>query len=55
MNNNIAYRLWFFAAICFVIAGIIDKNIRFIILGCIYMYFGFSKKKKSTDKDGAEK
>lgn len=55
MNNNISYKLWFFAAICFAIAGIVSKNITFISLGCVYICIGLSKKRKFIDKDDGEK
>ncbi|WP_434799296.1 hypothetical protein [Terrisporobacter vanillatitrophus] len=55
MDNNIARKLWFFAAICFIIAGIAGKNTGFTILGCAYICIGFSKKKKTRDNDKVEK
>ena len=55
VNNNISYKLWFFAAICFAIAGIVSKNITFISLGCVYICIGLSKKRKFIDKDDGEK
>jgi hypothetical protein len=56
VNSNIAQKLWFFAAVCFIIAGIVGKNTVFIILGCAYICIGFSiKKKKTIDKDYEEK
>lgn len=55
MDNNATSKLWFFAAIFFIIVGISSKNTVFIILGCAYICIGFSMKKKTTDKDKAEK
>ena len=55
MNNNIAQKLWFFAAVCFIIAGIMRKNTVCIVLGCAYICIGTSIKKKNIDKDDEEK
>jgi hypothetical protein len=55
MKNNSTRKLWYFAAICFIIVGIVDKNITFTILGCAYICIGSSVKKKTIDKDEVEK
>jgi membrane protein implicated in regulation of membrane protease activity len=52
VKSNTAQKLWFLAALCFVIAGIVGKNTVFIVLGCAYICIGSSiKKKKTIDKD----
>lgn len=56
MKNNIIPKLWFFAAICFIITGILGKNTVFIVLGCAYICIGCSNlKKKTKGKGDAEK
>jgi hypothetical protein len=56
VNSNTAQKLWFLAALCFIMLGIISKNTVFIVLGFAYICIGFSiRKKKTIDKDAAEK
>lgn len=56
MNNNTIAKIWFFAAICFFIVGVGNKNTVFIILGCSYICIGCSKLSKETkNKDNIEK
>ena len=40
--------LWFFAAICFIIAGIIGKDVLNIVLGCAFICIGYSKQKPKS-------
>jgi hypothetical protein len=55
MKSNIEQKLYFFASICFIIAGIVGKNTVFIILGCVFICIGYSnKKKKPIVKDDEE-
>jgi hypothetical protein len=55
-NSNIVQKLWFFAAVCFMIAGMVGKNIVFTILGLAYICIGSStKNKKTIRKDDEEK
>lgn len=55
VKNNIISKIWFFAAICFIIAGILGKNTIFIVLGCVYICIGCSNlKKKTKTKDNSE-
>ena len=50
MKRDMAKKLWLFAAACFILLGIVDKNIAFIALGASYVSIGFSmNSKKSTD------
>ena len=50
MKRDIAKKLWLFAAACFILLGIVDKNIAFIALGASYVSIGFSmNSKKSAD------
>ncbi|RBP68867.1 hypothetical protein DES36_1025 [Alkalibaculum bacchi] len=55
MEKNIARKLWFFGAICFIIAGIVGEKTEFIVLGCAYICIGSSIKKKTIDKDEAQR
>lgn len=56
VKSNAAQKLWFLAALCFIIAGITSKNTVFIVLGCAYICIGFSiKKKKTMGKNVEEK
>lgn len=56
MNNNTIAKTWFFAAICFLIVGVRDKNTVCIILACLYICIGCSKLSKRTkNKDNIEK
>lgn len=41
--------LWFFAAICFMIAGIIGKDVLDIVLGCAFICIGCSKQKPKNN------
>lgn len=50
MNNNLSYKIWFIGAICFIIAGIVNKSAVFISLGCVYICIGLSKKRKLIEK-----
>lgn len=43
MNDKTIAKIWFFAAICFLIVGVKDKNTVCIILGCSYICIGWSK------------
>ena len=55
MNNNIS-KIWFFAATCFIIIGIVRKHATYIVLGCVYICFGFSKQnEKINSKDDKNK
>ena len=50
MKRDMAKKLWLFAAVCFILLGIVDKNIAFIALGASYVSIGFSmNSKKSAD------
>ena len=50
MKRDMAKKLWLFAAACFILLGIVDKNIAFIALGASYVSIGFSmNSKKSAD------
>lgn len=51
MNKNTAHNLWFLAAICFIIVGIVNKNIIYLILGCSYVCIGSSIKKEDEHKN----
>lgn len=48
MKSNTISKTWFFAAICFLIVGVRDKNTLCIILGCSYICIGYSKLNKKT-------
>lgn len=45
MKKNITSKLWFIAAIGFIISGILAPNSTFIILGCTFTIFGFQHMK----------
>lgn len=50
MKKDTTKKLWLFAAVCFILLGIVDKNIAFIALGASYVSIGFSmNSKKSAD------
>ena len=50
MKRDTTKKLWLFAAACFILLGIVDKNIAFIALGASYVSIGFSmNSKKSAD------
>ena len=50
MKKDTTKKLWLFAAACFILLGIVDKNIAFIALGASYVSIGFSmNSKKSAD------
>ena len=65
MKRDTTKKLWLFAAACFILLGIVDKNIAFIALGASYVSIGFSitvrnlqmqqkrpvKKEPSTNRD----
>ena len=56
MKRDMAKKLWLFAAACFILLGIVDKNIAFIALGASYVSIGFSmNSKKPADTDAARK
>ena len=40
MKKNTTSKLWFIAAISFMISGLLDKNVTFITLGCAFTVFG---------------
>lgn len=55
-HSNLTQKIWFFAAVCFMIAGIVGENTVFTILGLAYVCIGFSTKdKRTTQKDDEEK
>ena len=55
VNNNIS-KIWFFAAACFIIIGVATKHATYIVLGCSYICFGFSKQnEKINSKDDENK
>ena len=51
MSKNTTQKIWLFAAIGFIIAGILAERTVFIVLGCAYICIGLSINKKTTDKD----
>ena len=55
MDKNITGILWLFAAICFLIVGVVNKNSVFIILGCAYICISFSRKNEANNEDNSEK
>ena len=56
MDKNITQKLWLFAAVCFMIAGIAGRNTVFIVLGFAYIGIALSiTKKKTKHKDDEEK
>ena len=58
MKRDMAKKLWLFAAACFILLGIVDKNIAFIALGASYVSIGFSmnsKKSANTAKKTSKK
>lgn len=56
MSNSTIAKIWFFAAICFLIVGVRDKNTVCIILGCSYICIGCTNlSKKNKGKDNIEK
>ena len=56
MKKDTTKKLWLFAAACFILLGIVDKNIAFIALGASYVSIGFSmNSKKPADTDAARK
>ncbi|MBS5987929.1 hypothetical protein [Clostridium paraputrificum] len=55
MNNNIS-KIWFFAAVCFIIVGIASKNTTYIVLGCAYICIGcYKQNEKINSKDDENK
>lgn len=56
MKRDTAKKLWFFAAACFILLGIADKNATFIVLGAAYVGIGSSmNSKKPADTDAERK
>ena len=55
MDKNITGILWLFAAICFLIVGVVNKNPVFIILGCAYICISFSRKNEASNEENSEK
>uniref|UniRef100_UPI003BA9E345 hypothetical protein n=1 Tax=Clostridium paraputrificum TaxID=29363 RepID=UPI003BA9E345 len=55
VNNNIS-KIWFFAAVCFIIVGIASKNTTYIVLGCAYICIGcYKQNEKINSKDDENK
>lgn len=57
MSKNTTSKLWFIAAIGFMISGILDKNIAFMVLGCSFTIFGcqhMKPKNENRDNDNDE-
>ena len=48
MKRDTTKKLWLFAAACFILLGIVDKNIAFIALGASYVSIGFSMNSKKS-------
>lgn len=50
MKKDTTKMLWFFAAACFTLLGIANRNVAFVMLGASYVCIGASVgRKKPTD------
>lgn len=51
MKKNKISKLWFFSATCFMIAGILDKDMLDIVFGCAFICMGCSVIKQKTNSN----
>lgn len=49
MSKNNNSKIWFIIAIGFMVSGILDKNMTFVILGCAFICIGSSNEKKQKE------